>query len=346
MNKIIILVDYRNQFWLSANHKEASYDVNKICDELVNYGYSVEVKHFSEIDLNTCNFKGNVIVYQSEEDPNLFYHSYIEDILLGLEHQGAILIPEYTLFKCHHNKSFMEIYRSIYLPRKMKTIFSRCFGAYEEYYSWVSENPYYPHVIKSSEGCQSKNVIIVENQKQVFNVKKLMKSYQFCYWLKDQIKPYLKKIYPNYRKKSHYRRKIVIQNFIEGLSEDYKVLIFWDKVYVLKRQVRKNDFRASGSGIFNFVDDIPSNLLDFAEEVFANFRSPFISMDIAYKDSNCHLIEFQFVHFGTYTLEHSSFYFKRVNGIWKIIYEQSDVEFEFARSINEFLNKNENPLHS
>jgi len=49
-----------------------------------------------------------------------------------------------------------------------------------------------------------------------------------------------------------HRSKFIVQEFIPDLSNDWKVLVFWDKYYVLRRKNRPNDFRASGSGLFSF----------------------------------------------------------------------------------------------
>src|SRR5690606_36210743 len=53
----------------------------------------------------------------------------------------------------------------------------------------------------------------------------------------------------------------VTQAFVEGLDCDYKVLVFADKYYVLKRGIWKGDFKASGSGLFDFQTP-PDGLLD------------------------------------------------------------------------------------
>src|SRR5690606_8893478 len=63
----------------------------------------------------------------------------------------------------------------------------------------------------------------------------------------------------------YYRARIpyVQQQFVPNLKCDYKALVFMDKVFLLKRGTRKDDFRASGSGIFSFPE--PSvELLNFA----------------------------------------------------------------------------------
>ena len=49
--------------------------------------------------------------------------------------------------------------------------------------------------------------------------------------------------------------------------------------------------------------------------------------------SSFFLMEFQFVEFGCYTLERSSFYFVRSDQAWQAIDEESVLEKEFARAV-------------
>lgn len=338
MKKLLIIVDYRKQFWLTVRHKEASFHVAEIEDYFKQHDYQVVIKSYGDFDFSVENYSGYYVIYQSTEDPYLLYHEFTEDVLLTLHEQGAVLIPGFRYFRAHHNKVFMEFLRLVDGLPEMQLIKSRGFGAYEEYQAFLdSHNASYPHIVKLGEGAQSKNVVLVRCRQDARRIKRMMHFSDVIYWLKDKIKPFMKKTYPSFRPKSYNRRKIVVQNFIEGLSGDYKVLIFWDKVYVLNRLVRPNDFRASGSGLFSFPSDINPALLDFSEKVYKHYRVPMISMDIALKDGQCYLIEFQFLAFGTYTLEKAPFHMMRIDGDWKKIDGQSHLETEFSESIRKYI---------
>jgi hypothetical protein len=115
--------------------------------------------------------------------------------------------------------------------------------------------------------------------------------------------------------------------------------VYWDKYYILGRQTRKNDFRASGSGRFNFNVDVPDGILNFAEKIKTLLNVPVVSLDIAFNGIRFFLLEFQCLNFGTITLEKSSRYFLRVDKIWKEIRDTSIMEKEFVRSIAAFLNQ-------
>jgi hypothetical protein len=126
----------------------------------------------------------------------------------------------------------------------------------------------------------------------------------------------------------------VSQTFIPELSGDFKVLVYWDKYYVLGRRNRPADFRASGSGLFSWPEEPPLDLLDYAKRVFDYFKVPVISLDIALSGDTPVLIEFQFVNFGPLTMEHSHWYFvQSEQNSWKKVEGKSMPEVEFARSV-------------
>jgi len=335
----MILIDYRGQFWLKTTHKEANFNLPHLKEAFENLNYNVSIKQFREIDFKNSNYKNYYIFYQSSEDPNLFYKSFIEDILLGLQTQGAYLIPSFEFFRAHHNKVFMEILRDIKGNTQIQSLKSYYFGTYEEFKNNFQLYPKKNYVFKLAAGAQSKNVKLLNNRWKFYSIPKTMsRSFNFYYWLVDIIKPYWEKRYPAYKRKSSHRRKFILQEFIEGLNGDFKILVFPSKIFVLSRKIRSNDFRASGSGKFEFVKDVPDYILSFAQMVYNLFKVPFISLDVADKNGTPQLIEFQFTSFGTYTAEQAPFYF--INGStggWMIHESKIDLEEEIAAAVNYYI---------
>jgi hypothetical protein len=338
MKNILLLVDYRDQFWLKTEYKEQSVDVNLLATEFERLGYAVSIKSFNQIDFLKENFKGFYVFYQSSEDPGLVYKSYIADILLGLKLNGAILIPDFEYFTADHNKVFMEILRMTKGNQQMNQLWSKIFGTYEEFKNDKRLVPGHKYVFKLSSGTQSKAVKLLDSKRNFYSIPRIQSlSFNFYYWLVDQIKPFLGKSYPGYKRKSHHRKKFIIQEYISGLTGDYKVLVFDNKVFVLYREIRPNDFRASGSGKFSYLRNIPHGLLDFSIVTYKCFDVPFISLDVAIKDEKFYLLEFQFVHIGTYTAEKSPFHFQKIDGAWKIIDTTIIIETEYAEAIHSFI---------
>ena len=334
--KVLLLVDYRSYFYSSVRSRGASMQLGQLRQYFEDYGYELVIKKFSEIDFRNENFCGCYVLYQSSEDRDLHYKSYIEDIMLALQYQGAILIPDFYKLRAHHNKVFMEFLRDLSPRDEIKSIVSRAYGTYEDFATNLS-NHAHSVVIKPASGALSYGVKLAtsDSEKKRY-AKDVSCSFNTLDWIKNLVNIFIRK---KYIPKSNFRKKFIVQNFIPGLKGDYKILVYDDKYYVLSRQVRKNDFRASGSGIFSYPTELPSGLLDFAKLVFDNFETPFISLDIAFHDNKFFLIEFQMISFGSYTLEMSEFYFCLNDDKWQIEYEVPVLEREVARSVINYIEK-------
>jgi hypothetical protein len=332
--KLLILVDDRNQIFFSTRALGAAAKNEVLVELFKKLNYDVRLRKFSEIDILNTNYKDFLVMYQSTEDPGLLYKDYIEDILLGLQLQGAIIIPEFKYFRAHHNKVFMEILRPIF--DKNKDLLSMFFGTLQELVE-SQDRLEFPLVLKSSEGARSEGVFLIKSKKDLFSVaKKVTRSFAF-----ENVKMFIKSILKNkrYLYFSNYRRKIILQKYIPGLTGDFKVLIYWDKYYIVERKNRANDFRASGSGKLNFPKDINMKLLDYSMNIFETARVPYMGLDIAIKDGKFYLLEFQFVGLGNYALEKSDFFFTKKSEQWSVINKKSVLENEIVGSFNSFVKK-------
>lgn len=336
IKKILIIVDYRQQFYSSIKISSGGMNLDLIFKYFTNSEYNVEIINFA--DINKINdFKNTFILYQSSEDKDLFYKNFISDVMRHIENLGALLIPKYDYFHAHENKVYQSLLtkdiniENLYIPK------SCIFGSYEEFQSFKLLNMVFPVVLKSSDGCQSKGVSLCLNYNDLNKqIKNISSTFNFKDYIRFKLKKLLKK---DYVIESLNLKKFLIQEFISNLNGDYKVLIYMDKAFVLKRHNRKNDFRASGSGIFEFVEDLPKGLLEVAYELRNYFDVPFISIDIAFNESmqSFILIEIQFMMFGTYTLEKSPHYYVKDDKDIRIIKTSSNLEKVFCESIISYI---------
>jgi len=354
MNNILILVTHYGYFMRSLINPNdtGGIQVGALENYLKEAGFTVKTLKFEDIE-TTIEYKDWYVLYASSEDWGLFYKSYIEDILLRLQLSGAILIPGFEYFRAHHNKSFMEGYRNDIADARLKTIHSIIYGGFLSYKDSNRRPQKFPVVVKPSEGAGASGVTLVQNQKELDKVAKrtagkslknkhdyniLKLTHRFLGKLiRSMLHIKTKRDVGYYRMTS--TNKFIVQNFIPNLSGDYKVLVFYDKYYCLKRENRRGDFRASGSGNFSFPENMEDikMILDFAYISHAAFNSPVSSLDIGFDGGTCHLIEFQFVEFGPYTLQHSKFYWSRHNDIWQRIEETPNLEREYSRAIIKFI---------
>jgi len=336
-NNILILTDYKGFFGskqLSQIYR-GGIDIPKLLKLFNENDFNARAIKIAELNINDVLQNRPVVLYTSSEDKNGFYKSYIEDIVFNLEENGIITIPRYSYLKAHNNKVAMELLRERSGYQPIQTIQSKVFGALEE----LKENAHlfkYPVVIKAAAGAMSRGVSKAESSDQIIHAAlSISKSKSFWHDTKEFLR--LIKYRTKYVKESFYRKKFIVQNLIPNLSNDWKVLVFGNRCYVLYREVRSGDFRASGSGKFEFRKEIPEGMLDYALSVKNHFDVPSISLDIGYDGKAFHLIEFQFLYFGTTTLEKSPFYFEKSNGQWILVEKKSMLEEVYVNSIVDYL---------
>ncbi|RPH30780.1 MAG: hypothetical protein EHM93_15070 [Bacteroidales bacterium] len=339
MNIVKIILDYKGRFETkyTAVPYRSGFDKELARKYFLECGYEIQFTTFPEINFRDEALKDQVFLYCSSEDQDGFYKSYIEDMVLGLKLAGAIVIPDYIYLKAHNNKLFMEILRDINCQNELQNITSHYFGTLEDL---KLNNEFFKNalfVIKPAMGAMSKGVSAGSNFNEIYSHSKNISKASF-HW--EEIKDYLRKFkHKGYKTDSKFRKKFIIQNMIEGLEGDWKILVYGDKYYPLKRKNRKDDFRASGGGLLSYEKVLPKGLLSFAKTVYESFNVPNLSIDIGFNGNDFFLIEFQALYFGTYTIEKSEFYFIQGENKWEIREERSILEKEYARSVSAFISK-------
>lgn len=330
---VTLIADYRGAFYSSITNGQSlcSMDVGRLVDKFLACGVTADVIGFSEVDFRR-DWEGRVVLYQSSEDHELRYRSYIEDILLGLSLAGARLLPDFPFLRAHHNKVFMEVLRQVSRVPEAHSLKAFPFGTLEDFLKASLE---YPLVLKSAAGAGSSGVRLCRNAREARTAVKRMsgRSGDFLSVLKELVKRVVRKGYTPY---SLHRRKFVLQEFIPGLQYDYKVLIYGSRLFVVRREVRARDFRASGSGMLNWPRSVPERLMDFAWRIYQGFDVPHISLDIAEAGERFHLIEVQFVDFGPAALERSNCHWRHENGQWCFVDGPAELESTFVEGVLNF----------
>jgi hypothetical protein len=337
-HSILAIVDYQGRFSskLHAAQARSGMDKNLLVQFFADLGCKLDFCGFSDINIRYGDYQGLPIVYSSCEDTGLHYKGYIDDVILGLELKGARLLPPYRFLRAHHNKVFMEMLRDVYVGKEFHSIESKHYGTLEDLEERIGEIKF-PCVIKGAADAGSRMVDLAKNSTDLLSrASSYSKSFHFKKDVRDRLSP-LK--YKGYRPQSRHRTKFVVQNLIPGLCNDWKVLIFGDRVFILRRDNRKGDFRASGSGLFQFEKTLPDGMLTYVWNVFKAFDLPLVSIDVAFDGLNFHLIEFQALNFGTLTLEDAPFFFQRKDNDWKVIEKKAVLEDEYARSTVLYLDK-------
>lgn len=333
--KIFILVDYRFQLYFSTRYRGASADIEKLKQYFSLAGFDVIVRSLCEIDLRNESYRGEWVIYQSSEDPDLYYKDFIEDVLLSLHLQGARLIPEFKFFRAHHNKVFMEFLRDLSGLKFIQNMRARAYGTYEEFAATLASQRSDSRVLKPSSGTRSRGVCLVHSDREKKGAaRQISRSFTL-----GNAKLLFSKLHTGkpYTRMSNHRRKFIAQDYVPDIAGDYRVLAYGRKFYVVYRGNRPGDFRASGSGLLDFDKQVPDGLLDYAKRVYEGFDVPYMSLDIGVSAGTFYLFEFQFLCLGQYTLEKSTFFYEEYGSEWRRVSEKPDLEREIVTTIVDYI---------
>ena len=336
-NKEILLILDSNNKYLQKIHQYESINLDIFIKELERLGYKVNKTNYFDIALNIDKIKDKVIVYTSNQEPN--YKKYIEDIIYTLKKDNFI-IPGYDSLIGHENKGYQELQRK---KLKLDSLNSYLISDINDLNKLTIK---YPIIVKRPNSCSSKGVFLAKNEKELNKIIKsnfLKKDFNYYLLvLKKFVKNILHKkdSWTLYKLSDYNYTRFILQDFIPNLNGDYKILVYGNKYYGLKRGVKKGDFRASGSGIHNYKEEIPKEVLDFAKSCFEKLDIPFAGFDIAIDaKKKCYLIEYQSIHIGPVTLMHSEKYYTYESNKWNRHNEESILELEYARAIDLYLKR-------
>jgi glutathione synthase/RimK-type ligase-like ATP-grasp enzyme len=317
----VILVTFSELWYQSYGGSDKKFDVNRLVGYLDGLNIDAEVINIE--DLKSAAVKvDDYVFYTSSEVPEI--REYIKDKLsLIRDHR---IIPEFDLLLAHENKGYQSLLmseRSIPSPNT----------EYMFDVDSISKNRK-PFVAKTIDGAGSSGVFLIKNDSDLSQVREKI---SFSRYLKVLRKFFLLEAsaFSNYKFKHKGFRRFVVQEFIDDLRYDVKVLIFGNRYYCLKRMTRENDFRASGSG--NVSTFIPStDLLDFCESIKSKFDTHVMSLDI-YEKHGFGLIEMQALNFGPTTLGIVDDYYQKTDSLWRPYAASRSIEENFSHSISHYL---------
>lgn len=324
-------------------------DFNQITNILKNqYNRNTQIIPFRELVSKSKDIpQGSMLFYSSIYNKN--YLQYIRDTIafIAETRPDILLLPNQAQLRSLENKGYQEYY-------KQQIGIDRVIG---KYYGDINDllndrsKMNYPFVLKLNEGALSSGVHLIENKTQLHafqtKVKKRNLREKASYYLnkrnsfkKDSnLNPIDNLLASNFESFFEKRKPVITQEFIPNLKCDYKVLIFGNIYFVFRRKTRRNDFRASGSGKFNWVIP-PREVLDYARLINNKMNSPIISLDIGIdKNKECYLFEFQGTGFGPIGVTQADKYFTFKNNEWINKKGKSNLEESYAYAINYHLEK-------
>lgn len=244
--------------------------------------------------------------YQASEPDKIF----AKQLLFALELTGKKIFPDfYTSWHYDDKVGQKYLFESIDAP----LVPSYIFYTSESAISWINETNF-PKVFKLRNGAGSWNVRLVKDKNEALKLVKIAFGKGFSH----QHRPldYLKETWRKYklgsrnlnhvrgalkrlvyvplheRKLSRESNYIYFQEFIPRNDFDIRVIVINDKAFAIKRMVRENDFRASGSGvIFYGKENFNDNTIKVAFDIAKKMKSKCAAFDFIYDKGNPLIVE-------------------------------------------------------
>ncbi|ENV43184.1 ATP-grasp domain-containing protein [Acinetobacter schindleri] len=261
-------------------------------------------------------FDSNIIAQLKGYDVFMWHHHHAKykdvltakRILFALEHAGIKVFPDFKT-GWHFDDKVAQKYllEAIGVP----LVPSYVFYDREKALNWANSTVY-PKVFKLKGGAGASNVKLVKSQSQA--VELINQAFGQGFSQFDRI-GYFKERLSKYRQKkdtflgvlkgfarifiaSKYSQQqakekgyIYFQEFMPNNNSDIRVIIVGDKAFAIKRMVRENDFRASGSGnIIYEKHEIDEKIIKLAFKINEKIRSSSIAFDFIFDKDNQPLI--------------------------------------------------------
>ena len=237
---------------------------------------------------------------------------FAKQLLFALEHSGMTVFPDFKT-SWHFDDKIGQKYllESAETPLVPSYIFYSKSAALN-----YLQGCTFPVVFKLRSGAGSKNVLLIENLR---NGKKIVnqafgrgfKAFNRWYNLQERVRrynegieglfgiikgiarifkpPIMEKMLPKQR---HYA---YFQDFIPGNDSDTRVVVIGNNAFAIKRLIRKNDFRASGSGKILFEKELfKDDTIELAFKTADDLQASCIALDFVQKDGKPLLTEISY----------------------------------------------------
>lgn len=265
------------------------------------------------IDYKIVNAYDNDIIAQVADCDAFMWHHYhanykdvlfAKQLLFSLQMAGKRVFPDFTT-GWHFDDKVGEMY--LLQAVKAPLVPSYVFYDKSEALCWIN-NTTFPKVFKLRGGAGASNVMLVRTKgeakrliKKAFcsgfsqynswsNLKERWRKYRLGKTdFKDVIKGVIRFFYKTEFAKMHGVEKgyAYFQDFVPNNKFDIRVCVVGDKAFAVKRVVRKNDFRASGSGNLIYTrSEIDERCVKIAFDVNKKIKGQSMGFDFVFDEKN------------------------------------------------------------
>jgi glutathione synthase/RimK-type ligase-like ATP-grasp enzyme len=288
---------------------------NSFSDKWINYC------KLQNIDYKIIDCYNTNIIHQLDDCDALLWHfnntsskdcKFAKQLLYSLQISGKIVFPNFnTAWHFDDKVGQKYLLESLELP----LVPSYVFYSKKEAIEWIKTTTF-PKVFKLRGGAGSSNVRLAQNKSEA--IKLTNRSFgrgflQYNAWasLKERYRKYkngktnaydvfkgvVRFFYSTEFTKMAGRELgyIYFQDFIPDNGHDIRVIVIDRKAFAIKRMVRKNDFRASGSGMIRYEKenfDLETIRLSF--EIADKLKSQCLALDYVYQDNKPLVVEISY----------------------------------------------------
>lgn len=277
----------------------------------------IEYCENNNIDYKLVNAYDTNIIKQVEDcDAFMWHHHhanykdtlFAKQLLYSLQMAGKKVFPDFNTGWHFDDKVGQKyLFEAIGVP----LVPSYVFYTKKEALSWI-DNTTFPKVFKLRGGAGASNVKLVHTKKKAIRLinKAFGKGFsQFDKWnnLKERfnkwrqgkdtftgvLKGVVRLFITTEFVKRHSREKgyVYFQDFIPNNTFDIRVIVIAEKAFAVKRMVRDDDFRASGSGILYYEkEEIDLRCIEESIAMSKKVSCQCIAYDFIFNDLNVPLI--------------------------------------------------------
>lgn len=235
-----------------------------------------------------------------------YHHSHYKDVLfskqllMAIEHSGKKTFPDYkTAWHFDDKVAQKYLFEAIGAP----LVPSYVFYTKAEALQWV-KHAIFPKVFKLRGGAGSTNVKLLKSTSQarklvrnafgngfpqfdaIGHLRERVRKYRegkenFLGIIKGMARLFVKPEFA--RMRANEKGYVYFQDYIPNNSYDIRVVVIAEKAFAIKRMVRKNDFRASGSGnILYEKEHFPIDTIKLSFQLTEKLGSQCAAYDFVY----------------------------------------------------------------
>jgi glutathione synthase/RimK-type ligase-like ATP-grasp enzyme len=173
-----------------------------------------------------------------------------------------------------------------------------------------------PLVAKKAHGAASSNVVLLKTEAEVdrylerefaqelWHERKLERGSAVAAALSSPFSPFFREKVRRRMVGAERHGYVYLQEFVPGNDSDLRLNAIGRRVAGCRRLNRAGDFRASGSHLETYPDDLPRDAVDLCMHVRERMGADCLAMDVLYRDGQPLIVEMCYVEALTHYLVH------------------------------------------